>query len=192
MGFFLERSVVRRCLVGFAVVVILMVIFSGIVLFHLLLRSVNILSFTILWSWIRLLGLGASFGMVGYPFSLELMVVPLGLLPLLRVLLIFWSAALRVSDGPDVWTDGSLVDEKSSGVSSAGAGCFTFRDRRLWSYWNWGHWDEGVRDDSVASACRGFCSVPGLCRLFKGLNFGASFLHFRQVIVFILGLIIWE
>ena len=71
-------------------------------------------------------------------------------------------AALRVADDPDVWTDGSLVDDKSSGVSSAGAGCFTFRDRRLWSYWNWGHWDEGVRDDSVASACRGFCSVPGL------------------------------
>ena len=51
MGFFL----------GFAGVVTLMVIFSGIVLFHLLLRSVNILSFMILWSWIRLLGLGASF-----------------------------------------------------------------------------------------------------------------------------------
>ena len=94
MGFFLERSVVRRCLVGFAGVVTLMVIFSGIVLFHLLLRSVNILSFMILWSWIRLLDLGASFGMVGYPFSLELMVVLLGLLPLLRVLLIFWSVRL--------------------------------------------------------------------------------------------------
>ena len=38
----------------------------GIVLFHLLLRSVNILSFMILLRWIRLLGLGASFGMVGY------------------------------------------------------------------------------------------------------------------------------
>ena len=70
-------------------------------------------------------------------------------------------AALRVADDPDVWTDGSLVDNKSSGGSSAGAGCFTFRDRRLWSHWNWGHLDEGVRDDSVASACRGFCSVPG-------------------------------
>ena len=34
-----------------------------------------------LWGWVGLLGLGASFGMVGYPFSLELMVVPLGLLP---------------------------------------------------------------------------------------------------------------
>ena len=70
-------------------------------------------------------------------------------------------AALRVADDPDVWTDGSLIDDKSSGVSSAGAGCFTFRNRRLWSYWNWGHLDGYVRDDSVVSACRGFCSVPG-------------------------------
>ena len=37
MGFFLVRSVVRRFLVGFVGVVTLMVIFSGIVLFHLLL-----------------------------------------------------------------------------------------------------------------------------------------------------------
>ena len=96
-------------------------------------------------------------------------------------------AARRVADDPDVWTDGSLVDDKSSGVSTAGAGCFTFRDRRLWSYWNWGHWDEGVRDDSVASA-----QFLGLCRLFKGLNFGVSFLRFMLVTVFILGLIIWE
>ena len=159
----------------------LMVIFSGILLFHLLLRSVNILSFMISWSWISRLGLGVSFGMVGYLSSLELMVVLLGLLPLMRVLLVFWkvrlrsillerqlpadfdvdSAALRVADNPDVWTDGSLIDDKSSGVSSAAAVCFTFRDRRLWSHWNWGHLDGDVRDNSVASACRGFCSVPG-------------------------------
>ena len=55
----------------------------------------------------------------------------------------------------------SLVDDRGSGVSSAGAGCFTFRDRRLWSCWSWGHWDDVVRDGSVVSACRGFCSVPG-------------------------------
>ena len=185
MGFFLEMYVARMCLVGFAGVVTLMVIFFGIVLFHLLLRSVNILSFMILWRWIRLLGLGAFFGMVGYLFSLELMVVLLGLKPLLRVLLTFWSVrlggvllvsllsgshllilmsmvfALRVADDPDVWTDGSLVDDRGSGVSSAGAGCFTFRDRRLWSCWSWSHWDDDVRDGSVVSACRGFCSVPG-------------------------------
>ena len=43
----------------------------------------------------------------------------------------------------------------------AGAGCFTFRVRRLWACWNWGHWDDDVGDGSVVSACRGFLSVPG-------------------------------
>ena len=37
-------------------------------------------------------------------------------------------AARRVAEEPDVWTDGSLVDDRMSGVSSAGAGCFTYRD----------------------------------------------------------------
>ena len=32
--------------------------------------EIRILSFIILWSWISLLGLGAHFGMVGYPCSL--------------------------------------------------------------------------------------------------------------------------
>ena len=41
-------------------------------------------------------------------------------------------AARRVAEEPDVWTDGSLVDEKMSGDSSAGAGCFTFWFGRLW------------------------------------------------------------
>ena len=69
-------------------------------------------------------------------------------------------AAWTVAGEPDVWTDGSLVDDKVSGVSSAGAECFTFRVRRLWACWNWGHWDDYVGDGSVVSACHGFCSVP--------------------------------
>ena len=72
-----------------------------------------------------------------------------------------FDAARRVADEPDVWTDGSLVDDKVSGVSSARAGCFTFRVRRLWACWNWGHWDDDVGDGSVVSACRGFLSVLG-------------------------------
>ena len=184
-GFFLERYVVRMCLVGFAGVVTLMVIFFGIVLFHLLLRSVNILSFMILWRWIRLLGLGAFFGMVGYLFSLELMVVLLGLTPLLRALLTFWSVRLggillvSLLSGSYLLILMSMVlllglrmilmfglmvvwlMIEVPGVSSAGASCFTFGDRRLWSCWSWGHWDDDVRDGSVVSACRGFCSVPG-------------------------------
>ena len=74
-------------------------------------------------------------------------------------------AARRVAEEPDVWTDGSLVDDKMSGVSSAGAGCFTFRVSRLWASWKWCHWDDDVGDGSVVSACRGFCSVPGLLQI---------------------------
>ena len=104
----------------------------------------------------RLLGLGVFFGMVGYPFFLVLMAVPLGLGPLLRELLIFLSAlgrcsssqlsewrlsidfdvegaARRVAEEPHVWTDGSLIDDRMSGASSAGAGCFIYRVSRLWA-----------------------------------------------------------
>ena len=70
-------------------------------------------------------------------------------------------AARRVAEESDVWTDGSLVDDTMSGVSSAGAGCFTFWVSRLWASWKWGHCDDDVGDGSVVSACRGFCPVPG-------------------------------
>ena len=40
-------------------------------------------------------------------------------------------AAGRVAAEPDVWTDGSLVEDKVSCASSAGAGCFTYRGSRL-------------------------------------------------------------
>ena len=99
-------------------------------------------------------------------------------------------AALRVADDPDVWTDGSLVDDKSCGVSSAGAGPFGvvgfgvtgigFIGMRVFVMILW-------LLLVVASA-----QFLGLCRLFRGLNFGVSFLHFRLVVVFILELIIWE
>ena len=69
-------------------------------------------------------------------------------------------AARRVAEEPDVWTDGSLVDDRMSGVSSAGTGCFTHRVSRLWANWKWGRWDDDVGDGSVVSACRCFCSVP--------------------------------
>ena len=48
-------------------------------------------------------------------------------------------ATSRVAEEPEVWTDGSLVDYRMSGASSAGAGCFTYRVSRLWAHWKWGH-----------------------------------------------------
>ena len=67
----------------------------------------------------------------------------------------------RVAAEPDVWTDGSLVEDKVSVASSVVTGCFTYRCSRLWANWRWGHLDEDVGEDAVVSACRSFCSVPG-------------------------------
>ena len=68
-----------------------MVIFLGIALILVLLRYVNTLSFMISWGWISRLGLGVSFGMVGYLFFLVPMGVNLGLRALGKVLLMCWS-----------------------------------------------------------------------------------------------------
>ena len=72
MVFSLGRSGTVMFLVGFVVVLIMMVIFFGIVLFHLLLRFVKILNFTNSWRWISLVGLDACFGMDGCLCSLVL------------------------------------------------------------------------------------------------------------------------
>ena len=146
------------------------------------------------WSWISRLGHGVCFGMVGYLFFLGSMGFPLGWEPsggacnLLECAIGRYSsdavtewqlpvgfdaegAARRVAAEPDVWTNGSLVEDKVSGASSAGAGCFTYRGSRLWENWRWGHLDEDVDEDAVAGACRGFCSVPGLLQSVQRAEF---------------------
>ena len=185
MGFFTGRYAVRMCLVGSAGVVTLMVIFFWDCTFPRLVEIHEHPEFHDLIEMDKAFWPRCLFGMVGYPFSLVFMVIVLGLNPpaegavnMLECALGRYSsgqlaewqllagfdvggAAQRVADEPDVWTDDCLIDDKISGVSSAGAGCFTFRDRRLWDCWNWGHWDDDVHDGSVVSACRGFLSVPG-------------------------------
>ena len=69
-------------------------------------------------------------------------------------------AAWRVAAEPDVWTNASWVEDKVSGASSAGAGCFTHPCSHLCADWRWGHLYDHV-EDAVVNACRGFCSVPG-------------------------------
>ena len=82
-----------------------------------LVEFVNILSFMILWRWIRLIGPGVFFGMVGCLFSLESMGVPLRLRALGKVLVIFLS--VLVPDHPIVWSDASHVLDQVTGVSGA-------------------------------------------------------------------------
>ena len=71
------------------------------------------------------------------------------------------SAALHVAGEPDVWTDGSLIDDKVSAVSSSGAGFSSGRSGRFWDGRSWGHFDDDVQGDGTVASCRGYCSVPG-------------------------------
>ena len=66
-------------------------------------------------------------------------------------------AAERVPAAPDVWTDGSLVEDKVSGVSSSGSWFFTGHPGRLWVDRRWEHLDDddvgGIGSGSWLSFC---------------------------------------
>ena len=68
--------------------------------------------------------------------------------------------ASLVPDHPNVWSDGSLVLDKVTGVSSSGLGFFAHQSANLWDDFRWGHVDRVQSDDGFPS-CRGFISVPG-------------------------------
>ena len=70
-------------------------------------------------------------------------------------------AAERVAAEPDVWTDGSLVQDKVSGASSSGSGFFACFPGQLWADRRWGHLDDELGRDRYIRSCRGYCSVPG-------------------------------
>ena len=49
------------------------------------------------------------------------------------------SAALHVAREPDVWTDGSRIEDKVSTVSSSGAGFSSGHSGRFWAERSWAH-----------------------------------------------------
>ena len=69
-------------------------------------------------------------------------------------------ASSLLPDHPNVWTDGSLVLDKVTGVSSAGAGFFAHLPASCWDHRCWGHVDS-VGPVGNVHCCRGFLSVPG-------------------------------
>ena len=69
-------------------------------------------------------------------------------------------AASLLPDHPDVWTDGSFVLDRVTGVSSSVAGFFAHQPVACWDRRRWGHVDQ-VRPVDDVQSCRGFCSVPG-------------------------------
>ena len=69
--------------------------------------------------------------------------------------------AQRVAAELDVWTDGSLVEDKVSGISSSGSFFFTDRTGHLLASRGWDHLDDDLGTDMANGSFRGFCSVPG-------------------------------
>ena len=63
-------------------------------------------------------------------------------------------------DHPKVWTDGSLVLDKVTGISSSGAGFFADHAASFWDVRSWGQVDL-IHPVGNVPSCRGFCSVPG-------------------------------
>ena len=66
----------------------------------------------------------------------------------------------RLSDSPDVWSDGSLVLDSVTGVSAAGAGIFAHYPETCWGDRRWGHVDR-VQSVGIDHSCMAFVSVPG-------------------------------
>ena len=95
-------------------------------------------------------------------------------------------AASSLSDRPDVWTDGSSVLDRVTGVSASGAGFFADSSDQFWNDRRWGHVD-GVVVGRDHACCRVFfLRSLGLFRLFRELRCRASFWLCRPPVLFIL------
>ena len=70
------------------------------------------------------------------------------------------AASVSVPESPNVWSDGSMVMDSVTGISSAGAGMFAHLSELCWSDRRWGHVDR-VQTLGVHHSCRAFVSVPG-------------------------------
>ena len=68
--------------------------------------------------------------------------------------------ASSLLDHPNVWTDGSLVLDRVTGISASGAGFFSYSPGDCWRGSQWEHIDD-ICLDGVRRSCRGFCCVPG-------------------------------
>ena len=84
-------------------------------------------------------------------------------------------AVSSLPDHPDVWTDGSLVLDRLTGVSSSGSGFFAHQAEHFWCSRWWGHVD-GVRiDPGITFFFEVFVRFLGLFNLFKRLKCGVLF-----------------
>ena len=82
-------------------------------------------------------------------------------------------AASSLQHHPAVWTDGSLVLDRLTGVSSSGSWFFAHQSEHCWRGRRWGHVD-GISIDPEVVSYRGFCSVPGPLRSVQRAEMGES------------------
>ena len=165
--------------VGAAELRMVMVIFFGIVLFLLLLSEFDDLmrmdkahwSRCLLWhGWLPMLsGVNGASPWAADASESAFHLVETALGRCSSNLLVEWvqseessvaGAVSSVLDHPTVWTDGSLVLDRVTGVSSSGAGFFAHQSDDCWSGRRWGHVDH-VRYGGGVPSCGDFCSVPG-------------------------------
>ena len=66
------------------------------------------------------------------------------------------TAALQVAQDPDVWTDGSMVED-SPLVLGFHLVILVF----FWAGRSWGQVDDDDQGNQIVACCRGYCSVPG-------------------------------
>ena len=67
-----------------------------------------------------------------------------------------------LADAPDVWSDGSLVLDASSGIGIAWCGVYAHVSGAAWFGRMWGHLDLlPPLPDGAGEACRLYCSIPG-------------------------------
>ena len=114
----------------------------------------------------RSIGLGVCFGMGGFLYFLEIMVLLLGQSLLPKVLVICWSILMF----------GLMV---VSGVSSSGSGFYSHLPGQRWRSRGWGHLDDIGPAGGVVESCRGFCSVPGPLQTVQRAEFWGLFLPYR-------------
>ena len=183
--FFLALSKEKSFFVVFVDVLVMTDTCFGSVHILLLFIFVRALSFVIFCFVIRVPGLGVFFRMVGYLLLLVLVGLLLGP-PLVKTLLVLgwrgcWVLILKkivgigsllivfvddvvssnVSDHPDVWTDGSFVQDELSGVGAGGCGVYSSRSGAGWFHRKWGHLELLPPGDLGVERCVLFDSIRG-------------------------------
>ena len=99
-------------------------------------------------------------------------------------------AASSLSDHLDVWTDGSLVLDHLTGVSSSGSGFLAHQAEHSWNGIVVGAMLIVFVFTLILRAVKVFVLFLGHFNLFRGLRCGVSFQPCRPLVLFTLGLTI--